>query len=78
LRQYERRRELIPIAFPHHIRAMRGSEMEQLALDIRAKAENESVLVLDPRIRAELIALMKAIVIAVYKAEKGEDDDELS
>ena len=54
--------------------------MEQLTLDIRAKAENESVLVLvlDPRIREELIALMKAIVIAVYEAEKGEDDDELS
>jgi hypothetical protein len=52
--------------------------MEQLTLDIRAEAENESVLVLDPRIREELIALMKAIVIAVHEAEKGEDDDELS
>jgi hypothetical protein len=78
LRQYERRRELIPIAFPHHIRAIRGSEMEQLTLDIRAEAENESVLVLDPRIREELIALMKAIVIAVHEAEKGENDDGLS
>jgi hypothetical protein len=57
---------------------MRGNEMEQLTLDIRVEAENESVLVLDPRIREELIALMKAIVIAVHEAEKGENDDELS
>ncbi len=52
--------------------------MEQLTFDIRAKAEHEPVLVLDPRIREELIALMKAIAIAVHKAEKEEDDDELS
>ena len=52
--------------------------MEQLTLDIHVEAEHEPVLVLDPRIREELIALMKAIVIAVHEAEKGEDDDELS
>ncbi len=52
--------------------------MEQLTLDIHVEAEHESVLVLDPRTREELIALMKAIVITVYEAEKGEDDDELS
>ncbi len=42
------------------------------------EAEHEPVLVLDPRIREELIARMKAIVIAVYEAEKEEDNDELS
>ena len=52
--------------------------MEQLTLDIRVEAEHERVLVLDPRIREELIALMKAIVIAVHEAEKEEDNDELS
>ena len=52
--------------------------MEQLTLDIRVEAEYEPVLVLDPRIREKLIALMKAIVIAVHEAEKGDDDDKLS
>ncbi len=52
--------------------------MKQLTLDIRAEAEKESVLVLDSRDREELIALLKAIVIAVHEAEKEEDDDELS
>jgi len=75
LRQYERRKERIPIAFPLPIRAKRGREMEQLTLDIHVEAEHEPVLVLDPRIREELIALMKAIVIAVYEAEKGEADE---
>ncbi len=52
--------------------------MKQLTLDIRGEAEKESVLVLDPRIREKLISLMKAIVIAVHEAEKGDDNDELS
>jgi hypothetical protein len=52
--------------------------MKQLTLDIRVEAEPEPVLVLEARIREELIALMKAIVIAVHEAEKGEDDDKLS
>ena len=52
--------------------------MEQLTLGIGVKADHEPVLVIDPRIREELIALMKAIVIAVHEAEKEEDDDELS
>jgi hypothetical protein len=57
---------------------MRGSEMKQLTLDIRGETKKEPVLVLDPKIREELIALMKAIVIAVHEAEQGEGDDELS
>ncbi len=52
--------------------------MKQLTLDIRAEAEKEPVLVLDPRIREKLIALMKAIVVAVHEAEMGEDDDGVS
>ena len=52
--------------------------MEQLTLNIRVEPEDEPVLVLDPRLREELIALMKAVVVAVHEAGKGESDDGLS
>ena len=67
-----------PIAFPHRIRAKRGSGMEQLTLNIHVESENEPVLVLDSQLREELIALMKAVVVAVYEAGTGGNDDGLS
>jgi hypothetical protein len=52
--------------------------MEQLTLNIRVELEDEPVLVLDPRLREELIALMKAVVVAIHEARKGASDDGLS
>ena len=52
--------------------------MEQLTLNIGAEPENELALVLDPRLREELIARMAAAVVAVHEARKGGSDDGLS
>ena len=52
--------------------------MEQRTLNLRVEPEDEPGLVLDPRLRAELIALMKAIVVAVHEAGKGGNGDGLS
>ncbi len=52
--------------------------MEQLPLNIRVEPENEPLLVLDPRLREELIALMKAVVVVVHEAGKGGNNDGLS
>ncbi len=49
--------------------------MEQLPLNIRVEPENEALLVLDPRLREELIALMKAVVVDVHEAGKEGNDD---
>jgi hypothetical protein len=51
--------------------------VEQLTLNIGVESENEPALVLNPRLRAELIALMAAAVVAVDEARKGEIDDGL-
>ena len=51
--------------------------MKQLTLNIGVEPENEPALVLDPRLREELIALMAAAVIAVDEARKGGNDDGL-
>jgi hypothetical protein len=51
--------------------------VEQLTLNIGVEPENEPALVLDPRLREELIALMAAAVIAVDEARKGGNDDGL-
>jgi len=76
--QRERLSEPAPIEFPHRIQAERGSEMEQLTLDVLVAPENEPVIVLDPRLREKLIALMKGLVMAVHEAGKEENDDGLS
>ena len=52
--------------------------MEQLSLDLGVEPENELALVLDPRLREELIALMAAAVVAVHEAWKGGGHDGLS
>jgi hypothetical protein len=52
--------------------------VEQLFLDIGVETENELALVLDPRLREELIALMAAAVVAVHEAWKGGSDDGLA
>ncbi len=52
--------------------------MDQLTLKLRVDPENEPVLVLDPRLREELIALMKAVVVDVHEAGKEGNDDGLS
>jgi len=52
--------------------------VEQLTLNIGVEPENEPALVLSPRLREELIALMAAAVVAVHESRKGENDDGLS
>lgn len=52
--------------------------MEQLTLDIGVGPEKEPAIVLEPRLREELIALMAAAVMAVHEAGKRGDDDGLS
>ncbi len=52
--------------------------MEQLTLNTGEEPENELALVLDPRLREELIALMAAAVVAVHEAAKGGNDDRLA
>ncbi len=51
--------------------------MEQLTLNIGVESENEPALVLNPRLREELIALMAAVVVAIHEARKGANDDGL-
>ena len=51
--------------------------MEQLSLNICVERKNEPVLVLDPQLREELIALMTTVVVTVHEAGKGVNDDGL-
>jgi len=52
--------------------------MEQLTLNLRVEPDNEPVLVIDPQLQEELIALMTAVFVAVHEARKGGNDDGLS
>jgi hypothetical protein len=68
----------VRVASLHRISSGRGSEVEQLILNLGVKPPQEPVLVLDPRLQEELIVLMAAATIAVHEAGKGTDDDRLS
>ncbi len=52
--------------------------MEQLTLVIGPEPQHETALVLDPRLREELIALIAVAVLAVDEARKGGRDDGIS